>query len=47
MRTVEQYWDATVNAIFGMSTWEWFSVLVLVLIVGLVCMKGFGSRSGF
>ncbi|MDA7980431.1 MAG: hypothetical protein MPJ50_16860 [Pirellulales bacterium] len=47
MSTVEEYWNATLDAIYGMDTWEWFSVLVLVLVVGLVCMKGFGSRDGF
>ena len=30
-----------------MDTHEWFVLLVAVLVVGLMCLRGFGSRSQY
>ena len=30
-----------------LDTWEWFALMLCVLMVGFVCMKGFGSRSNY
>jgi len=44
---VGHYCDEALRWINGMDTQQWFYVLVCAIIVGLVCLKGFGSRSGY
>lgn len=42
-----QAYNWAMRSMNGMGTWEWFAVLVAVLVVGLFCMKGFGSPSSY
>lgn len=43
-------WDLyyrAMNAVDGLSSWEWFAVLIAVVLLGLICMRGFGSRTNY
>jgi hypothetical protein len=39
--------DTYMGYIYKMGTWEWFMVLMAVLVVGIWCMRGFGSRTSY
>lgn len=36
MRTIDQ-----------MTTTQWFVVLVMVVVIGCICLRGFGSRTNY
>jgi hypothetical protein len=40
------YWDI-VRCINRMGPQEWFWVLAAVIVVGVLCLRGFGSRSRY
>jgi hypothetical protein len=38
----------TVSAMLnGVSLYEWVGVLLVVLLIGVFCMRGFGSRKNY
>ena len=39
--------DTYIRYIQHMGMWEWFAVLILVLIAGMLCLRGFGSRTDY
>ena len=45
--TMDRYWQDFLLLIDRMGTQEWMLVLGGVIILGLFCMRGFGSRSGY
>ena len=42
-----RYYETLVNHIFRMGMWEWFGVGLGVLLLGVYCMRGYGSRSNY
>ena len=40
------YWE-TMHLINRMGPHEWFLVLAAMIVVAVVCMRGFGSRSQY
>lgn len=44
---MERYWCEILRVIDRMGTQEWLLVLGGMIIFGLFCMKGFGSRSKY
>ena len=39
--------DSALRQLNQLGTWEWFAVLLVVLCLGVFCMRGFGSRTGY
>ena len=39
--------DNLFNRVDHLGTWEWFAVLLVVLAVGVFCMRGFGSVKNY
>jgi hypothetical protein len=33
--------------IYGLNRQEWFVVLIVTLALGMLCLRGFGSRSNY
>jgi hypothetical protein len=46
-RAMQRYLDYSMRYLNHLGTWEWFVVLVAVLVLGLFCMRGFGSRTDY
>ncbi len=44
---MEHFFRDFVRYVERMGTQEWLLVFVVALIVGVICMRGFGSRSGY
>ena len=44
---MSQYYREVMRFINHMDTQDWAAALVAVVIVGLICMRGFGSRSDY
>jgi hypothetical protein len=44
---MSRYIDTYLRYIAQMSEWDWFVVLLVVLAMGIVCMRGFGSRTTY
>jgi hypothetical protein len=44
---VWRYIDSVVNAAGALEREHWIAMSVIVLIIGLICMRGFGSRSNY
>jgi hypothetical protein len=42
-----KYYNQAMNSIAHFNNQDWFLIMIGVVIVGMVCMKGFGSRSGY
>lgn len=42
-----RYFDLFMRQLNQLTTWQWFAVLMAVLILGIFCMRGFGSRTGY
>jgi len=42
-----RYFDLFLRQLNHLTTWQWFAVLLAVLILGIFCMRGFGSRTGY
>ena len=42
-----KYMNMLLRSVNGWGLWEWVLVGGAILLVGLFCMKGFGSRSNF
>lgn len=42
-----KYFDKFVRYFDGLSKWEWFALMACVVVIGLVCLKGFGSRKNY
>jgi hypothetical protein len=41
------FWRDIVHYVNRMGPNEWFVVLAVMIVVGVVCMRGFGSRSRY
>jgi hypothetical protein len=39
--------DMAFRQVDHLGSWEWFTIMVIMLGVGLYCMRGFGSRTGY
>lgn len=46
-RTMSHLWRDAMRFIDRMDTQQWMFVLVGMIVLGLVCMRGFGSRSNY
>ncbi len=46
-RSVLNSVDRTINSVEHFDTRDWLILLVIVVAVGLFCMRGFGSRSSY
>lgn len=44
---MQQYYHHILRFVEQMDTQEWAMAVVVVIIVGIVCMRGFGSRSNY
>jgi len=44
---MQQFWQDIVRLVYSMDTQQWMLVLAGVIVLGLFCMKGFGSRSDY
>ncbi len=44
---MERYYWEVLRVIDKMGTQEWLFVLVVVIVFGMFCLKGFGSRSKY
>jgi len=44
---VTRYIDAVVRSVSGLHREHWIAISVVVLLLGLVCMRGFGSRQNY
>jgi len=44
---VSNLWQDIVKFVNGMDMESWLVALVVVIAVGVLCMRGFGSRSGY
>ncbi len=42
-----RYMNSILRSVNGWGLWEWVLVGIAILMVGLFCMKGFGSRSNY
>lgn len=42
-----QWWYSAQRLLNGVSLYEWVGVLVVVLLMGVFCMRGFGSRKNY
>jgi hypothetical protein len=42
-----RYLDMAFRQVDHLDSWEWFTVMIIMLGVGLYCMRGFGSRAGY
>ncbi len=40
-------WNSLLNSAAGLSRTQWVMLFVAALIVGFICMRGFGSRSNY
>ncbi len=45
--SMTDYMNRALHAVNGLTMWEWFAVLLVVVAIGFVCMKGFGSRNQY
>lgn len=41
------YVDSILTAAGSLSREQWITISVLVLVIGLICMRGFGSRTNY
>jgi hypothetical protein len=39
-----QYLNKALGYVYRMDSWEWFGVMLVMLVVGFICMKGFGRQ---
>ena len=44
---MDHFWRETMRVIDRMGTHEWALVMGAMIIVAIVCMRGFGSRSKY
>lgn len=44
---MSRLWHEIIRYADRLGPQEWFLVMAGLIIVGLVCMRGFGSRSGY
>jgi len=44
---MEHYWNLFIRYTDSLEPKHWLFVLAALVIVGLVCMRGFGSRSRY
>jgi hypothetical protein len=44
---MSRYIDTYTRYLTRMGEWEWFIVLLVVLMMGILCMRGFGSRTNY
>ena len=44
---MSRLWNDIMRTIDGMNSQEWGLVLAGMIVVGLLCLRGFGSRSGY
>jgi hypothetical protein len=42
-----EIYNRAMRSVDGLTSWEWFAVLIAVVLLGLVCMRGFGSRTDY
>lgn len=41
------YYNKTISYLNTLNEQEWLILLALVVVVGVVCLRGFGSRAGY
>lgn len=44
---VTRYIDAVVRSACQLQREHWIAISVVVLVLGLICMRGFGSRNNY
>ena len=44
---IGRYWDQLMHWVNGLDRQSWFLVLCGVLVVGALCLRGFGSRKHY
>ena len=47
MRTIEYYFDRSVLYFDRLNHDQWIFLLIGICLLGLYCMRGFGSRSNY
>jgi hypothetical protein len=47
MDLILRYVDSVTNAAGHLQREHWIALSVIVLLLGLVCMRGFGSRNNY
>ena len=47
MNHVWQLWNVAMRFIERMDTQEWGLVLAAMIVLGFLCMRGFGSRANY
>ena len=45
--TVYRFWQHVVHTANSMGTHEWMLAMAAVIVLGLFCVRGFGSRSKY
>lgn len=45
--SMTHYWQALMRGIDHMHTQHWLLALVVAVVIGALCMRGFGSRSTY
>ena len=40
-------WNDIMRTVNGLNSQEWGLILAAMIIVGFLCLRGFGSRSGY
>jgi hypothetical protein len=41
---ITQCWNSIINTVNRMDMQQWTMVAVLVVVIGVICMRGYGSR---
>ncbi len=44
---MSRFWNGMMRAIDGLNSQEWGLILAAMIVVGLICLRGFGSRSQY
>jgi hypothetical protein len=44
---VTETWSKAMRWVYGLDRQGWFLLLCGVLVVGVICLRGFGSRSNY
>lgn len=44
---MSRYLNTFMSYVNGWGLWEWVLIGMAVLVVGMFCMRGFGSRSNY
>jgi len=47
MNHVSRYIDQVTRAVGEFETYHWVGIGVLLIVVGLICMRGYGSQKAY